>query len=95
MTEKTRAAETGRLLLGGVEIEVERKDIRNLYLRLRADGSVRITAPRRTPEETIRRFAEAKELWLLRRREELARRGAPAAQSCEDGAELPLWGQCQ
>lgn len=34
---------------GGVEYELTRKAVKNLNLRVRADGTVHVSAPRRTP----------------------------------------------
>lgn len=56
---------TTELALGVVTVEVVRKDIRNLHLSVHPpSGRVRIAAPRRMADETIRLFAISKLSWI-------------------------------
>ncbi|MEG1683471.1 MAG: SprT family zinc-dependent metalloprotease [Oscillospiraceae bacterium] len=73
----------------GVPVTVERKAIKNLYLRLQADGVVRLTAPRRAAEGLLYDFALSKRDWLLRRQTALVAADAPR---WETGEHHPLWG---
>ena len=59
------------ILLSGrtVEYELQRKWIRNLWLRLRADGSVLVSAPLFTTDAAVERFLLRKRDWLLQRLE--------------------------
>jgi predicted metal-dependent hydrolase len=53
--------------LSFIEIEVNRKKIKNMYLRVsRQDGRVSISAPLRTSDEAIVRFAESKLDWIIK-----------------------------
>ncbi|MCI1722856.1 MAG: M48 family metallopeptidase [Lachnospiraceae bacterium] len=55
------------LTIDGIEIPVERKHIRNLYIRFSpADRSVKITAPLRMSSGDIAAFARSKAPWLHR-----------------------------
>ena len=55
--------------LDDVEAEVEHKKIRNIYLRvLPPDGQVRISAPFRTKNEVIYKFAYSKLDWIKKQR---------------------------
>ena len=86
----TRRTTTWILLAGGTDgipVEVERKRVRRLNLRVRADGSAHLSVPARCSLAEAQRFLDAHEVWLrnhVRRRE--ARATAP-----DDGL-VPLWG---
>lgn len=68
-------------------VEVERKRVRRLNLRVRADGSAHLSIPPRCPLDEAQRFLDAHEAWL---RERVARREGRAA-AAPDG-RVPLWG---
>lgn len=58
------------LELGGIQIRVIRKRVKNLSLRVYPpDGDVRVTAPLHLSGEDIRRFVEAKLGWINKHRE--------------------------
>ncbi|OUO60777.1 SprT family zinc-dependent metalloprotease [Olsenella sp. An270] len=86
----TRRTTTWTLFAGGpdgIPVEVERKRVRRLNLRVRADGSAHLSVPARCPLAEAQRFLDAHEAWLhdhVRRRE--ARADVP-----DDGL-VPLWG---
>ena len=46
--------------------ELERKAVGNINLRVRPDGSIYVSAPSRTPQESIESFLIAREKWILR-----------------------------
>ena len=48
-----------RRIAGGVEYELTRRRVRNLNIRVRTDGSVAVSAPRRVPLSSVDAFAEA------------------------------------
>lgn len=57
------------------EIEVTRKRIRNLYLRLgETPDSLRVSVPVRLSDAEIRAFVTARAEWIRRQREKIARR---------------------
>ncbi|MBM6775350.1 M48 family metallopeptidase [Olsenella profusa] len=94
MGREERAARGGRplgtLLAGGpdgVPVEAERKHVRRLNLRVRADGSAHLSVPLRCPLDEAQRFLDAHEAWL---RERVGRRAA-ATDPAPDG-RVPLWG---
>lgn len=61
--------------VGGVAVEVARKNIRNLHLRVYPpDGRVRMSAPFRLEEQALRRFVTSRLDWILRKREDFERR---------------------
>ena len=73
---------------GGIPVEVERKRVRRLNLRVRADGTAHLSIPPRTSLEAAQRFLDEHEGWLRKR---VARREQRAAEPA-DGL-VPLWGK--
>ena len=71
----------------GVPVEVERKSVRRLNLRVRPDGSAHLSIPARCPIAEAQRFLDDHEAWLRTR---ISRRAARAA--APDG-RVPLWGR--
>ena len=82
------AAGISVLAVDGLTVTVERKAIRNLYLRVRPDGSVLLTAPRSATDDRLTAFIRQKREWLSKR---LA---APAAYAPRfvSGERFPVWG---
>ena len=76
---------------GGREIavEAERKRVRNLNLRVRADGSVHVSAPVRVSEKEVRGFVLSKAEWIATRVAEAEKRAS--VSFAEEGA-LPFLG---
>ena len=58
----------------GLEYELTRKAVKNLNLRLRPDGSVAVSVPRRVPAEEADRFVERNAVRIRAARERLDRR---------------------
>lgn len=65
-----------------------RKGMKNLRLRLGADGSVRVSAPYGVPKGRIDEFVESRADWVEKRRAEL-----PGSVSLADGGTLTLFGR--
>ncbi|HZJ81510.1 MAG TPA: SprT family zinc-dependent metalloprotease [Guyparkeria sp.] len=73
----TRYPPTSRLEHPLGEIQVQRKAIRHLYLRLDPkDGRLRVNAPHRTSDRMIRDFVSSRADWIARQRQRLADRPA-------------------
>lgn len=53
---------------GGVQYELTRSRVKNLNLRVRADGTVAVSVPLRTPAEEADAFVLAREEWIGRAR---------------------------
>lgn len=59
-----------QLQLGNIHIEVEQKDIKNIHLSVHPPvGNVRIAAPLRMEQETIRIYAISKLAWIKKQQE--------------------------
>ena len=79
---------------GGIPVEVERKRVRRLNLRVRADGTAHLSIPTHVTLAEAQRFLDAHAGWLrrrLERREGL--RAECAAEERADGGRVPLWGR--
>lgn len=83
-----------QISINGIPIEVEKKRIKNMYLRiLPPDGRLHISAPLRMSEEEIRRFVLSKQEWIMRQQAKISR--LPARQEPEyiSGEEIFVWGK--
>ncbi len=81
-----------RIDLEGIEIEISRKRIRNLYLRVDSpQGRVRISAPARMSLEHVRAFARSRLGWIRRQQERARQRPVEAPLHCRDGETHRLW----
>ncbi len=81
------------LLVDGVEIAVEKKPIKNMYLRVSApDGAVRVSAPKAARDGDIVRFIRGRMGWVKAQQARLA--ALPREpEAYETGETLLLWGQ--
>ena len=81
-------------MIGGVELEVVRKDVKNISIRILApDGDVRVTAPRRTSDTTIKRIVTERLDWIRTKQEQV--RNAPRVPALEvkTGETHYVWGK--
>ena len=72
---------------------VHNRSARRYVLRLRPDGSARVTIPRGGSLAEGRSFAERNRHWLLRQFQRLATRPAPASTEWRIGSEILLRGE--
>lgn len=81
------------IVIHNIPIELERKQIKNMYLRiLPPDGRVHISAPVKMKEEEIQAFVITKADWILRQQEKMERRHTQVPLTYTDGEELFIWG---
>ena len=74
---------------------LQKKKIKNIYLRVRSDGTVYVTAPTRTPEEFLDTFVSSRVDFIRRVREKTAkeREKNPILHSFHDGDTFFLLGE--
>ncbi len=81
------------LVIQGIKIEVTRKKIKNMHLRVRSDdGSVQISAPERMPMARIESFATSKLDWIIKHRTRALAREVRDPEYL-DGDTLYLFGE--
>jgi len=82
------------LLLDGVHIELVRKRIKNIYVRvLQPLGQARISAPLRMSDAAVREFAQSKLEWIRAHQERMRKGAARESRAFAEGDEIPLWGR--
>lgn len=83
-----------KITLGGIEATVEKKRIKNMYIRVcQPDGSVKITAPLRATNGEIRRLLESRAAWVEKQRRKLALHPAQTEPAYVTGESCFLWGE--
>ena len=58
-------------MIDGLTYELTRKKVKNLNLRVRWDGTLGVSAPKRVPLREIDRFVASKREWILKARSRL------------------------
>jgi predicted metal-dependent hydrolase len=80
--------------LNGLAVELVRKDVKTIRLSVYPpDGSVRVSAPRRMPLETIRLFAVAKLDWIKAQRAKMLGQPRETPREYRERESHYLWGQ--
>ncbi len=83
-----------QIIIGGLTVELEKKRIKNMYLRiLPPEGRVHISAPQRMSESDIRKFVLSKLNWIESQQSRLRQQNARKAVNYETGEEIPVWGR--
>ena len=83
-----------RIVVSDIEIEIKRKKIKNMYLRVSGnDGRVCISAPLRTKDETIFKFATNKIDWIEKQIHKFESNQKQSALDYIDGETLYVWGE--
>ncbi len=83
-----------RIEVNGISIDLQRKKIKNMYLKIQPpDGQVLITAPLRMSEEEIKRFVLSKIDWIISHQEKIKKKVDHREISYLDGEQIFLWGK--
>lgn len=75
---------------GDIEFLLERKKVKNLNIRIRPDGIVRVSAPARMPVSRIKEFVSSKSDWISRIKSEYEHGPAYKAQHATE-QEMSQW----
>ncbi len=82
------------MIIASIPIELERKKIKNMYLRvLPPKGQVRITAPMRMSEEEIRKFVLSKLSWIGTQQQVVMNRHIEEEINYLQGDIVTFWGE--
>ncbi|MBW3094836.1 M48 family metallopeptidase [Bifidobacterium sp. 64T4] len=72
--------------IDGLDVQVTRKPIKNMYLRIKPPtGVVAVSAPRRTPDATIIAFVRSRRVWIDENRNAMRQRAREEAQALGGG----------
>src|SRR5258705_6265025 len=83
-----------RIKLGDVDVEVVRKDIRNVHLSVHPPtGRVRIAAPERMSLDTVRVFAIAKLPWIKKQQHKIREQERETPREYIDRESHYVWGK--
>lgn len=75
-----------------IPVEVTRKRVKNLNLRVRSDGTVTLSIPLRTPHAYAQAFLDRKAAWIAERVRRSAEQEALKTPDGEAPGYIPLWG---
>ena len=82
------------LNVGGIDISAEKKQIKNMYIRvIPPDGKVRITAPISATEDAIRMFAVSRIAWIKKQRQKFVEQPRQTDRKYVTGESYYLWGK--
>jgi predicted metal-dependent hydrolase len=83
-----------RIQLGGIGVDVVRKDIKNVHLSVHPpNGRVRIAAPRRLSLDNVRVFAISKLPWIKRQQRKLLEQERETPREYIDRESHYVWGK--
>ncbi len=82
------------LTVSGIEISAEKKQIKNMYIRvIPPDGRVHITVPMSATEDAIRMFAISRIAWIKKQRQKFADQPRQTERRYVSGESYYLWGR--
>ena len=93
MRSSVRRTEPVRETIAGIPVELRRKRIKNMHLRIKADGSVVVSAPLKMSSNTIEGFVQAKREWIQKHQGKIEQRLSLLPVAYETGEPLPVWGK--
>jgi predicted metal-dependent hydrolase len=82
------------LIVGGIDITAEKKNIKNMYIRvIPPGGRVKITAPMSATEDAIKMFAVSHIAWIKKQRQKFADQPRQTERKYVTGESHYLWGR--
>ena len=80
--------------INGINVIVQRKKIKNMYLRvIPPEGTVKISAPYFVSDEQIIEFVNSKMDWILKKQEQIANKKYIPSLKYVNGEKHMLWGE--
>ena len=79
---------------GCICYQLERKNVRNINLRIRTDASVYISAPKDVPESVVMQFVKRRSRYIAEAQQQFRefRQYAPQPGIMSAGKVFPCWG---
>lgn len=82
------------ILVGGIDIQVSKKKIKNMYIRvLPPDGIVHIAVPEDTSDDALRMFAVSRIAWVKRQKQKFADQARQTKRQYVSGESYYVWGR--
>lgn len=83
-----------RIVVGGVDIQVTKKQIKNMYIRvLPPDGTVVISAPKYTSDDALRMFAVSRIAWVKKQKQSFIDQSRQTKRQYVSGESYYVWGR--
>lgn len=83
-----------RIFVGGIDIQVTKKKIKNMYIRvLPPDGGVQIAVPEDTSDDAIRMFAVSRIAWVKRQKQKFTDQARQTKRQYVSGESYYVWGR--
>ena len=79
--------------IDGIPIILERKNIKHLYLRIKPDGTVKVSSPMRLSNEAINDFVLPRIDWIREKRDEMLEKPFKPKIKYKDGETHYIWGE--
>ncbi len=78
--------------IDGIKIYIEKKKIKNMYLRILPKGIVKVSAPISIPQKNIINFVNSKIEWIIKKREDMIKNPPEPYLRYISGETHYLWG---
>ncbi len=82
-----------KLEISGITIDVQKKKIKNMYLSVKPDGTVRLSAPLHMSSEQIEQFVGSKINWIKSHQKKAADRPTPVEHKYISGETIFFFGR--
>ncbi|WP_314667051.1 YgjP-like metallopeptidase domain-containing protein, partial [uncultured Selenomonas sp.] len=92
MRKCVRVVREQRTVLDGIPAQICYKNIKNLYLRVRA-GYIELSVPQRMAQRDLENFVRRRRAWIDERLRLLRVRAEKSAPLYAEGERIRLWGQ--
>ena len=87
------AVEREEIEIEGIPIILERKNIKNLYLRIKPDGTVKVSSPMRLSDDAINEFVLSRLDWIKDTRAKMLENPPKPKIKYKDGETHYIWGE--
>ena len=81
------------MIINGTTVQITKKRIKNIYLRVLPGGVVTVTAPLHMTDKEIENFVQNHQDWIAKHKERLLSRQDKMEYAYETGEEHYLWGK--
>lgn len=82
------------IVVGGVNIQVTKKNIKNMYIRvLPPDGTVVVAVPEGTPDDALRMFVVSRIAWVKKQKQNFIDQARQTKRQYISGESYYVWGR--